>query len=189
MVEIELKSTRERDIDLFLIEELCSSLEFCAWFQSRIEITPIGHLRRACHSVNVFEGKGYGETDVDLTFDSPDGLVRVLVENKVDARFTLGQDERYRQRQICYEDTDEFSRVLTVLFAPKDYIDGLAGDKADFDYKVSYEEVVCWLESANYPKGRLQYKRTILERAIEKKKSTGEPTVVDMIVTEFRQKY
>jgi hypothetical protein len=166
MPEIRVLGVCERDVDLLLLEEFCSSPDFCNWFQKEIGVSTPGKLVSAVHSAVSVNG----ETDVDLTFGRAHDLVRVLVENKVDASFQHRQPERYHERRQQYQADDQFGEIVTVLVAPKRYLER-AGSAAGFDFKLPYEAIAEWLKTNDYPDSRRQYKLAVLAQAIERSRN------------------
>jgi hypothetical protein len=89
---------QERDLDLFILEELYSGSGFSDWLLTQIGRT--GYLfAEAKHSVSAKAAAKWGETDV-LAFFSRDGeRIGLLVEDKITARFTDQQAHRYKDRR------------------------------------------------------------------------------------------
>lgn len=84
---IRIADVRERDVDLFLLEEFVASNEFRSWFLATIGINDALSLTAAGRSVNTITG----ESDLELTFQDSTGSIKVLIENKIDAAFQLNQ--------------------------------------------------------------------------------------------------
>lgn len=115
MVDIELRGVSERDIDLFLLQEVVASQPFRQWFLSQIDVPPTSDLTRAARSV----ATSTGESDLEFSLETGDGrTIRVLVENKVDATFQERQPERYAERAEAYVQAGECDEAKTVLFHP-----------------------------------------------------------------------
>lgn len=90
----------ERDIDLLLLEEFLSSVDFGTWFIARLDPDPGGlccvDARRSVTQANV-------ESDTEVDFrDSAGCRLRVLIENKVGASLQPQQAERYLARGEHY---------------------------------------------------------------------------------------
>lgn len=181
MTDIDLRGVSERDLDLFLLEEVVASDAFRSWFVSRIDLDPTAELIRAGRSVTT----STGESDLEFTYEDSDGrTIRVLVENKVDAMFQHRQPERYAERAEAYVQAGECDEAKTVLFAPDVY----SSDNAGFDYRITYEDVRKLLESRPNSSSRYAYKLALLEAAIHRGTSgwTLEP---DEAVTNFWDEY
>lgn len=152
----------ERDIDLLLLEEFVASSEFRSWFLSQTGIEQKADLVEACRSVKTMNG----ESDLDLTFQGSSGLVKILIENKVDAAFQPNQPQRYAERAERYRVLGTYQEVLTVIMAPEVYF----GDESSafgFDARVAYEGALAWFEQTGIG-ARKDYKLAILRGAIDR---------------------
>jgi len=108
---------REHDIDLLLREELYVSEEFRGFFFKFFETkidnpTSLG----VRHSVDRYGGESALEVDVRC---SSGRLVRILIEDKIDADFQSNQAERYRQAGEYYTENGECGGFITALIAPR----------------------------------------------------------------------
>ena len=160
--EIRIPYVIERDVDLLLLEELVASPRFQAWLLSRVGVEVTAHLVEAHHSVNTLNG----ESDLELTFQTSSGLIKILIENKVGAAFQPNQPERYQERARQYMASGEFQAVRTAITAPRNYF----GDEDltfGFDASVTYEDVLAWFEQTDTG-ARKTYKLAILRGAIER---------------------
>ena len=140
---------REWDVDLLLLEELHCNARFVRWFydvvRQRVKrvllpalVDPVCVSR---HSVN-YVGDGSGESDIEATFrgdvNGAAQQVLVLIEDKIDARFTELQPERYFNR--CSEiSLAKGVPGVIALVAPQDYL--TAAETSCFDVRISYEEI------------------------------------------------
>jgi hypothetical protein len=163
MDNILLSGVNERDIDLLLVEELMSSPNFLSWFLNQIGLDSNGGLSHINHSVNTTNG----ESDVEVDVHYGDELVRVLIENKIDAPLQPRQAERYSDRAAHYIKERMCSRSLTVLVAPSDYY-GNNIETAGFDRRLSYESIVQWFTDSEEVGNRRVYKLSLLSSAIER---------------------
>jgi hypothetical protein len=84
---------QERDLDLFLLEELHSDARFVDWFGKQIGLENF-QCREATHSVSAKANAKWGETDVLALFSNNSETVAVLIEDKIAAEFTDRQAER-----------------------------------------------------------------------------------------------
>jgi hypothetical protein len=179
---IQISGVCERDIDLLLLEEFVASESFCQWFLSKIGIGDVVRLTAAQHSVTTING----ESDLELTFQRPNGILKLLIEDKVDAIFQPRQPERYRERAGGYINAGHCSDVLTVVIAPETYFEGQEAD--EFDYRMTYESLLEWFGQAENLGNRTIYKAGLLQGAIERGR-TGWKLVPDTTVTEFWRHY
>ncbi|PZQ14335.1 MAG: hypothetical protein DI565_13025 [Ancylobacter novellus] len=125
---------RERDVDLLLCSELHARGEVASTFGEKI-----------CGRVATFEGAWVsisdesGESDLVVSYEAGGRKVVALVENKIAAGFQPEQQLRYRTRAARWAAEAEGAIVVTVLVAPRDYLNRPGAE--DFDIRVSYEEV------------------------------------------------
>ncbi len=107
----------ERDIDMFLAEELRVNPSFSKWFAR--QAAPDMILLHPATQTRVSVPENGSETDVLATFQRSDGgLHRIWIENKISAGLMPQQLERYIDRanaEIARGDCDSCS---VVLFAP-----------------------------------------------------------------------
>jgi hypothetical protein len=183
MENITLTGVTERDIDLLLVEEFMASPKFLSWFLYQLGLDAGGTLSGISHSVNTANG----ESDVEVDVLYAGGLVKVLIENKVDAPLQPRQAERYADRADQYLKDRTCSKAITVLAAPADYSGGNS-DTAGFDKRISYESVVQWFTEAEELGNRRIYKQSLLTSAIERG-SSGWTLVPNEKTTSFWQSY
>jgi hypothetical protein len=138
----------ERDVDLLLLEEFNCSPSFCAWFLLKLGLSHTNRTLIACaarHSVASASDDDVGESDLEIVFDFDTSEGRksllVLLEDKVMARFTPDQPARYQIRAQHLAERKGVREYLTVLVAPKGYLEGLDC----FNRCVSYEDVKDYL--------------------------------------------
>lgn len=161
-VDIRVRDVCERDIDLLLLEEFTSSPAFLNWFLSEIGSEQASELMEAHRSVKTENG----ESDLELTYKSPSGLIRLLIENKVDASFQPDQPQRYAERAERYRKTRKYTDVITIVMAPEVYF-GDENSTCGFDARVTYEFLLSWFEKSDIGM-RKDYKLTILRGAIDR---------------------
>lgn len=160
---IHIPDVSERDIDLLLLEEFVASADFRSWFLSEIGVESAASLSEASRSVKTESG----ESDLELTFQSRAGEVKVLVENKVDAAFQPNQPQRYVTRAHGYRESGKYKDVVTVVMAPEDYF-GDESESYGFDAKITYESVLSWFSAPDRKSPRTDYKLALLCVAIER---------------------
>ena len=182
-ITIRIPDVRERDVDLFLLEELVASNHFQLWFLAAIGVDGSPSLVEAGRSINTVTG----ESDLELTFQDSSGAIKVLIENKVDTAFQPNQPQRYAERASDYEKSGKYREVITVLMAPECYF----GDDADnygFEAKIAYEDVLSWLAAPERTSARTEYKVALLRAAIERGRA-GWQLVPHPKVGEFWRSY
>jgi hypothetical protein len=118
---------QERDLDLFILEELSSDTGFDGWFGGKIGLGGF-RCREAEHSVSAKSNAKWGETDVLALFSDGVEDVAVLIEDKIAADFTERQASRYHERAADFVNSGKAQRYLTVLVAPSVYLAGVPKD-------------------------------------------------------------
>ncbi|RTL77231.1 MAG: hypothetical protein EKK35_17860 [Bradyrhizobiaceae bacterium] len=161
----EIRSFSERDIDIWLAEELRNSGVFAQWF-----VDQIGEMAEATFpskSVQVSVAAEDGETDVQALFDLVDGgTLAVLVENKIEHAITADQIRRYenRARHGIVERRWQQSRI--VIFAPTGKIEQYR-DIIGNTSTISFEAAGAFLRDIA-PDQRSLYRAEFILRASEK---------------------
>jgi hypothetical protein len=168
-------TVRERDLDLLLLEEMYVSAPFRLWIVEKLRLPLDAEYAGGRHMVSA----AFGESDIELDFATEAGIHRVLIENKIDARFQLDQAERYKKRADFYvrEKQECCTHCQTVLFAPRAYATRRG---SEFDGVLLYEELQDWYQQQGTSDGRARWKTALLDTAIKKhhavgKKSSGKP--------------
>jgi hypothetical protein len=179
MLPRQLTGVCERDIDLLLLEEFVASPGFLNWFLGRVGLPEGATLRNAERSVATTTG----ESDLELTLEIDSRLIKVLIENKVDAMFQPRQPERYRERADGYVRHHGCHAVVTVLLGPEQYFVRQT-DHFGFDQRVTYESVLDWFQEAEHLGARALHKCALLLGAIDRAR-TGWQLVPDESVTAF----
>lgn len=110
-----------------------------------------------------------------------------LIENKVDAMFQHRQAARYEERAAGYLAQGACSRALTVLVAPKSYLESGTGEHG-FDRSVAYETILEWFDTAHDLGSRARYKGALLTAAISRG-GIGWKLVPDERVSTFWEEY
>ncbi len=174
-----IESVRERDIDLLILEELYAQESFNSLFLNVLNKKDFTFVR-AYRSMTM---SGLGETDIQIEYTNNKGYkLYVLVENKVGAEFQPAQYERYLMRaNLLKSDTTEAYVILT---APESYIK----QKSDFEYHLSYEQIILWYGEKDFDKNRFIYKQELLHLAVEQERR-GYQIVRDEQVTQFWKQY
>lgn len=185
-MKISISGVCERDMDLFLIEELVADRDLLVWLFNRCDLVgePDFDELAFIHSAVV----GNGESDVEVRAKLKDGRsIVILIENKVDASFRPRQAERYRERADDFCRNGLVQAAVTLLFAPSCYI-GEDPENHGFDVTLTYEELRDWIAARQEPDGRSLYKQMLLQAAIEKS-SRGYSPLVDGAVSSFQHRY
>ena len=160
----ERKASREVEIDHLLAEEFACDPGFAERFADAC-----GLRFKAFRVLSVVPepplgGDGYGDLLVEAEMDGR--RIALLVEDKITASPATRQAERYKAYAERLRD-EGFESVRTVLVAPETYV----GQRDQYDNSVNLEQVVEMLSSPD-PR-RLEFRRRIIRRALEKKETTG----------------
>lgn len=118
---------QERDLDLFLLEELHSNKDFARWFAEYLDLGGFV-LKNIEHSVSAKFDARWGETDVLAYFSKESEVVAVLIEDKIAANFADRQAARYHERASDLVTNGKADRYVTVLIAPNSYLVGAKDD-------------------------------------------------------------
>lgn len=191
---------QERDIDLLVVEELASSIDFVHWFCSKVlpeqtVVFPVDVSQVEVKHSCLHLGDGHGESDIVLRFtDQAGGSHIYLIENKIDAAFTQEQAGRYRRRLQNIKLADDLDHGKTVLLAPLSFLESRLMAQ-DFDATISYEEILEFFnlqaESTSILElaYRYAYRQKFIQSAIDKKKYSGPVLNPDPRVSDFRAEY
>lgn len=161
----------ERDLDLFLQEQLLSSPDFCQWFTRKLGLDAINSV---AESVKRGQTDQTGESDITATFRVGIGsIITVFVENKIKAMFQQDQYARYVRRAENAVRLKETTGYRIVLFAPEKYLDknNLHGFEAPDCYRISYEEILDYFNKPGADgrissQDRINYKSALLGEAV-----------------------
>lgn len=157
---------RELHIDLLLLEEFYSSNSFRNWFLTQtVGTNNIYDVVRTDHSVYELER----ESDLEIAFESKNGEILFLIENKINANFQIDQAEDYLKRAEEYVRREKCSQCYTVLFAPAAYIDQFRSIHI-FHFYISFEQLIEFYQQELHLGRRAKYKISVLTKAIEKYK-------------------
>ncbi|WP_136661556.1 hypothetical protein [Nitratireductor sp. XY-223] len=110
---------------------------------------------------------GSGDLLVDAEIDGT--RAGLLIEDKIDASAAVRQADRYAEHAKYMRCNKGYTRVVTVLVAPARYV----GESGKYEFKVNLEEVAEMIDSPS--PGRRDYRRNIIERALETAKREPEP--------------
>lgn len=167
---------QERDLDLIILEELCSDNGFDGWFGERIGLNGF-QCREAAHSVSAKSNAKWGETDVLALYADHKENVAVLIEDKIAADFTERQARRYHERAADLISSGKAQRYLTVLVAPSIYLAGVPKDDP-WDKMLAMEDLRDWFaeDSTAHAAWRTSALAQCLAR-VAKSKSVGDAEV------------
>lgn len=183
--DLVIPGVNERDIDLLLLEEFLSSVEFGAWFIGRLDPNRGGF---CCVDARRSVTQANGESDVEVDFRDRSGRrLRILIENKVGAGLQPQQAERYLARGEGYRGAGECDAVISVIIAPARYFADPETTKG-FDRRLDYESLLDWFKGADHLGARRRYKAALLQCAIHKG-TLGYQPVADDVVTEVWRGY
>src|SRR3974390_226134 len=97
----EVKSFLERDIDIWLSEELRVNPAFSRWFCQQVGL-PADEIEHPAIRTRISVMGENGETDVEALFHLASGrTIALLIENKIEHSLTSDQVERYFDRGRC----------------------------------------------------------------------------------------
>lgn len=174
-----VESIRERDIDLILLEELSTDNTFCEWFIRELNLPNLTSVNGSWRSISEL---GLGETDIIFSYESDEGKILVLIENKISASFQDEQFLRYKKRAENYCTDKKCDQAHPILIAPKLYCD----NQNDFDVYLSYEKIKDRLIFTGSKRNK--FKADLLNIGIEKLRRGYQP-VNSEPVQKFWQSY
>lgn len=153
----------ERDIDVFLAEELVVSKQFFNWFmfestKSNTNYSPLDA------SVSVTDSDGESDLIVRARNDVTDEVHGLFIEDKINAKLMPSQAKRYYTRADTAVTRGEFSSYSVVLCAPASYIDAQFSTSG-FRHQISYEAISNHL--AHKADKRSQYRSHFILRAAD----------------------
>lgn len=150
---------QERDIDMWLAEELRVNPVFSGWFLDRC--APELELKHPAVATRVSVHENGSETDVLASFQRRDGgLHRVWIENKISAGLMPRQLERYMERGSAEVDRGVAASFSVVVFAPTSHPVTLPPGVARLNFEEAAEVLLLGAADA-----RLIYRAEILARA------------------------
>jgi hypothetical protein len=156
----------ERDIDVWLAEELRTNAEFGSWFLHEAGFTEHAVVPAYRTRVSVMDDAGR-ETDVEALFRASNGETKaVLVENKIKASFQPHQMEDYMDRGRRGKNDGKWAEFAVVLFAPS-YRTPFAIPMPPEVVTLRFEDAAERLRSISANDPRLIYRAEFLERAAQ----------------------
>ena len=162
--DLERKPSRESEIDYLLAEEFECDPIFAARFVAAcgLRFATLKVVRAVLEPP--LGGNGFGDLLVKAELDGRPAAL--LIEDKITAGPAAGQAERYKDHAERMRD-EGYDCVRTVLVAPGAY----RGERDGYDASIDLEQVAALLASPD-PR-RLEYRRDIIMRALEKQRTAG----------------
>jgi hypothetical protein len=163
-IKLEPSKIRERDLNLLLLEEMYSSADFRQWISKKLGLPSDASFDCGRHQVV----EEFGESDLELDFASQSGVYRVLVEDKIDARFQPDQILRYQKRAEYYVcEKRDCKDCKTVLFAPRRYAPTKV-ERLNAVLHLQYEQLRDWYKQRADGDNHTDWKIALLDAAIKK---------------------
>jgi hypothetical protein len=180
-----LDRVEERDIDLLLLEELiCEQGMRDLLAQLVLGETNDAAFLEVSNSISTASD---GESDLIAIYALGDRRLAVMIENKISASFMPEQALRYRRRGEQGIREGYWDSYLTVLVAPKRYLDAEHGDHV-FDRHIAYEALKPHFERENAgPRGI--WRAALLDQAIGGSRKSVYKRIVDDATTRFFHDY
>ena len=178
---LDINYITERDMDLLIIEEIYSSMDFRNIFLNKVGRHNL-EIISAHHSLTDIL---LGESDITVIFKNGSKKYAILIEDKINAIAMQKQFERYvlrGEKGILDGQYDEFD---VYICAPKSYLD-INTEAHLYPNKISYEELLEYFEKKSTD--RSAYKSTIINNALIKKSDNYSP-IPNEDVTTFHKKY
>ena len=161
MAVCELTSFAERDIDVWLAEELRFNASFCRWFLEQVGVAPIPSLPAYRCLVSVTDETGR-EDDVQAFFRLPNGgTFALLVEDKIKAAFQPNQMEDYLERGHKGVRLSSWNAFAVVVFAPS-YRQLYVPDEVKI---IKFDAAAKALQEGALNYERIEYRATFLQQA------------------------
>ncbi|MDM7852094.1 MULTISPECIES: PD-(D/E)XK nuclease family protein [Pseudochrobactrum] len=185
-----LSHATERDIDLLLVEELHSSLEFTTWIAAQAGIlSPI-----ASWDVKHSKRRTRSRREIDIFVDiyhQDKSRSAILIENKLDASEQPDQAESYREELATLDGA--FQNRSMLITCPEAYSRQHHNFTSKFDSIVSYETISDFFRKLLTEVGsdlvlRYSFRSAILDQAIYKHRR-GYTPIPDKVVGDFNAKY
>ena len=182
MIEFKISYVSERDIDLMMVQELSSSIQFTSFVLSKVNLSEFKKIIQISHSLM---HPTLGESDIVVKLDMGTHTHALFIENKIDAPAMQNQYQRYTIRAEEGLQKGEFNAYTILLIAPIRYLE-TNEEASKYPNRLSYESMLEYMGSNTV--NASAYKSYLLHMAIDKEKSDYVPTP-DENVTRFWQKY
>lgn len=156
----------ERDIDVWLAEELKFNAGFARWFLNKLGQPSSMSVPAYRTRVSVVEGR---ETDVEALFRTAEGSTfAVLVEDKIKAGFQTNQMEDYVERGKLGTKRGNWSGFAVAVFAPR-YRMPFPKALPPTVVALEFEEAAKRIASSEPHDARAIYRARFIERAAQPK--------------------
>jgi hypothetical protein len=156
----------ERDVDLLLLEEICSSPPFRTWLLEQLGFAGARQhgLIAAWHSLSAETG----ESDLVMLVTNQTGRrSAVMIEDKIYAPPQPTQSERYRERGQDGLLRGYWDSYLTCITAGQTYLAETAETRL-YDKQLAHEAIRSWFQARAGTSKRAEYKVAVLTAAIER---------------------
>jgi hypothetical protein len=180
-----LDRVEERDIDLLLLEELTSEANLQMQLaQLLLDDCSDVEFLEVSNSVSTASG---GESDLIALYSTREGVLALMLENKIGAPFMPDQAARYHRRGRAGIEEGLWDRYLTCLVAPEAYLQAAHGEH-HFDKYIAYEDLLSHFESKRgNPHG--DWRAALLQQAIAGARTSTYIRVADDATTIFFREY
>lgn len=159
-MNIKIDTTLERDIDLLILEEFISDLEFASIFLKAVGISDDYTVETAIHSKMDAE---FGESDIVFILNINGKRHALHIEDKIDAIAMPNQSGRYHDRAKKDIISGEYDDYSVLIVAPEKYLE--ANNEAHkYTNRVRYEQLRDYFLTKDDI--RSKYKSALIERAI-----------------------
>lgn len=164
-MNIKIDTTLERDIDLLILEEFISNLDFASIFLNTVGIGDSYTIEEVIHSKMDAE---FGESDIVFILNVSGKRHALHIEDKIDAIAMQNQSGRYHDRAKKDIAADEYDEYSVLIVAPEKYLE--ANKEAHkYTHKVKYEQLRDYFLTKDDI--RSKYKLALIERAITDQKN------------------
>jgi hypothetical protein len=180
----------ERDVDLLLVEELYSSIDFVHWMAMNAGLTKpiwqwdVKHSKRRTRSRR--------EIDIFIEILNSDKTrSALLIENKIDASEQPDQAESYRDELGVL--APDYQTTAMIIVCPEEYRDKYLEFTSKFDVCLTYQSIRNWFIQAESEAGneavlRYRLRAELFDQAIHKHRR-GYTAIPDSVVGDFNAKY
>jgi hypothetical protein len=180
----------ERDVDLLLVEELYSSIDFVHLMAMNAGLTKpiwqwdVKHSKRRTRSRR--------EIDIFIDILNLDQTrSALLIENKIDASEQPDQAESYREELAVL--APDYHATAMIIVCPEGYRDKYVDFIEKFDACLTYQSIRNWFiqveaEAGNEAVLRFRLRAELFDQAIHKHRR-GYTAIPDSVVGDFNAKY
>lgn len=185
-----LSHATERDVDLLLVEELHSSLDFALWMASQVDVSSRIGSWGVKHSKRRTQSRREIDIFVEILHEDKSRSA-ILIENKLDTSEQPDQAESYREELDAL--ANDYDRSAMIIVCPKDYAVKHVSFTGKFDAVVTYEAIEGFFrEMANEASSetvlRYQFRADLIDQAINKHRR-GYTPIPEKIVGDFNAQY